>query len=186
MCVCVYVRVRVCMSACVCVCAFLCVYVSVCLCLSLRVCVCARARERARLCLSASVCVLSTYNRALAHERFTLQMRKFDLRKGLEPTTSEIPSLSLCVCVCVCLSVCACVCVCLRTSLCTGIRMRAAVYVPVCIKELNTPPKSLSTTHLYVTVCLAMTNNIKANTHTHTNSLIPLCTASNHLYSRRL
>ena len=63
----VYVCVSVSLSACLHV---LCLYGFVCVC----------------------VCMLSTYNGALAHERFMIQMRKFDLREGLEPTTSEIPS----------------------------------------------------------------------------------------------
>ena len=52
-----------------------------------------------------NVYVLSAYNGALAHERFTIQMRKFDLREGLEPTKF---AMFACVCVCVCARVCIC------------------------------------------------------------------------------
>ena len=62
------------------------------------------------------LCFLSTYNGALAHERFTIQMRKFEQRLGLKPTTLKILSWCsymwafgdsrvnaiVCVCVCVC------------------------------------------------------------------------------------
>ena len=41
------------------------------------------------VCVRVGVYVSSTYNGALAHERFTIQMRKFAFRDGLEPTTSQ-------------------------------------------------------------------------------------------------
>ena len=44
-----------------------------------------------RVCVRVCVCVLSTYNGALAHERFTIQMRNFDLREGLELTSFKTP-----------------------------------------------------------------------------------------------
>ena len=102
------------------------------------VCMCICVYEH--LCVRVCVCVLSTYSGALAHETFTIQMRKCHLREGLEPTTSETPSIPgesvfECVCDCVCVCVCVCVraCVCMCVCVCLCVHVRVCVCVCVCV-----------------------------------------------------